>query len=175
MNAPGKDRYQYGGLDLFRIPAALLVVAVHTGPLLTVSAQANYLITDILARLAVPFFLAVSGFFLAPEMRKSWRGLRHFSCKVLLLYGVSILSYLPLMVRNGYFDGCTLRSLAADLVFNGPSTTCGISPPPCWGLLSWLSCSGGWENGVPWLSACCSIWLACWATAITASPPPCRP
>lgn len=120
MNAPGKGRYQYGGLDLFRIPAALLVVAVHTGPLLTVNAQANYLITDILARLAVPFFLAVSGFFLAPEMRKSWRGLRHFSCKVLLLYGVSILSYLPLMVRNGYFDGCTLRSLAADLVFNGP-------------------------------------------------------
>ena len=120
MSAPGRDGAQYGGLDLFRIPAALLVVAVHTGPLLTVSAQANYLITDILARLAVPFFLAVSGFFLAPGMRKGWRGLRHFCCKVLLLYGISILIYLPLMVRNGYFEGCTLRSLAADLVFNGP-------------------------------------------------------
>ena len=74
MSAPGKAPAQYGGLDLFRIPAALLVVAVHTGPLLTVSSQANYLITDILARLAVPFFLAVSGFFLASGMKKGWQG-----------------------------------------------------------------------------------------------------
>ena len=120
MSAPGKASAQYGGLDLFRIPAALLVVAVHTGPLLTVSSQANYLITDILARMAVPFFLAVSGFFLAPGMKKGWQGLRHFCRKVLLLYGISVLIYLPLMVRNGYFSGCTLLSLAADLVFNGP-------------------------------------------------------
>ena len=120
MNASGKSPAQYGGLDLFRIPAALLVVAVHTGPLLTVSSQANYLITDILARLAVPFFLAVSGFFLASGVQKGWRGLRRFCCKVLLLYGISILVYLPLMARNGYFRGCTPLSLAADLVFNGP-------------------------------------------------------
>ena len=120
MSAPGKAPAQYGGLDLFRIPAALLVVAVHTGPLLTISTQDNYLITDILARLAVPFFLAVSGYFLAPGMRKGWQSLRHFCCKVLLLYGISILVYLPLMVRNGYFSGCTPLSLAADLVFNGP-------------------------------------------------------
>ena len=120
MSAPGKIPAQYGGLDLFRIPAALLVVAVHTGPLLTVSSQANYLITNILARLAVPFFLAVSGFFLAPGMRKGWQGLRHFCYKVLSLYGISILVCLPLMIRNGYFSGCTPLSLAADLVFNGP-------------------------------------------------------
>lgn len=120
MSAPGKAPAQYGGLDLFRIPAALLVVAVHTGPLLTVSSQANYLITDILARLAVPFFLAVSGFFLAPGMKKGRQGLQRFYRKVLLLYGISILVYLPLMVRNGYFSGCTPLSLAADLVFNGP-------------------------------------------------------
>ena len=120
MSAPGKAPAQYGGLDLFRIPAALLVVAVHTGPLLTISSQANYLITDILARLAVPFFLAVSGFFLAPGMKKGWQGLRRFCCKVLLLYIISILFYLPLMIRNGYFSGCTPLSLAADLIFNGP-------------------------------------------------------
>lgn len=120
MSAPQEKTAQYGGLDLFRILAALLVVAVHTGPLLTVSAQANYLITDILARLAVPFFLAVSGFFLAPGIEKGWHSLRHFFYKVLLLYGISILLYLPLMVRNGYFSGCTPLSLAADLIFNGP-------------------------------------------------------
>lgn len=120
MSTSGKAPARYGGLDLFRIPAALLVVAVHTGPLLTVSSQANYLITDILARLAVPFFLAVSGFFLAPGMKKGWQGLWRFCCKVLLLYGISILVYLPLMVRNGYLSGCTPLSLAADLVFNGP-------------------------------------------------------
>ena len=56
----GGRRTRYGGLDLFRVAAALLVVANHTGPLLSFNGTANYLITDILARLAVPFFFAVS-------------------------------------------------------------------------------------------------------------------
>ena len=45
-----------GGFDRFRVPAALLVIAIHTGPLLSLNGEANYLLTDILARIAVPFF-----------------------------------------------------------------------------------------------------------------------
>lgn len=59
-----------GGLDDFRVPAALLVIAIHTGPLLSISPAANYLLTDILARLAVPFFFAVSGWFLLPRVQQ---------------------------------------------------------------------------------------------------------
>ena len=59
-----------GGFDRFRLPAALLVVAIHTGPLLSVSPLANDLLTDIWGRIAVPFFFAVSGWFLVPRLRR---------------------------------------------------------------------------------------------------------
>ena len=48
-----------GGLDWFRLPAALLVVANHTSPLLAFSPEADHVLTQILARVAVPFFLTV--------------------------------------------------------------------------------------------------------------------
>ena len=43
-----------GGFDRFRLPAALLVVAIHTGPLLSVSPFANDLLTDIWGELPSP-------------------------------------------------------------------------------------------------------------------------
>lgn len=45
-----------GGLDRFRLAAALLVVAIHTSPLTCLSPKADFLLTRVLARVAVPFF-----------------------------------------------------------------------------------------------------------------------
>ena len=59
-----------GGLDWFRLPAALLVVANHTSPLLAFSPEADHVLTQILARVAVPFFLTVSGYFLLPKAER---------------------------------------------------------------------------------------------------------
>ena len=76
-----------GGFDRFRVPAALLVIAIHTGPLLSLNGEANYLLTDILARIAVPFFFSVSGWFLVPRLLREGRAaLIPFVKKLLLLY-----------------------------------------------------------------------------------------
>ena len=86
-----------GGFDRFRVPAALLVIAIHTGPLLSLNGEANYLLTDILARIAVPFFFSVSGWFLVPRLLREGRAaLIPFVKKLLLLYGAAVLLYLPL-------------------------------------------------------------------------------
>ena len=61
-----KDK-QYGGLDAFKLIAALLVICIHTSPLTTFSANADFFLTRIVARIAVPFFLMVSGFFVLPQ------------------------------------------------------------------------------------------------------------
>ena len=112
-----------GGLDWFRPVAALLVVAVHTGPLRSVSAGANYLITDILARLAVPFFFAVSGYFLVPKLdAQGTAALLPFLKKTAILYGVSTLLYLPIRFYSGYFQqpglpGLILRDIFLDGTF----------------------------------------------------------
>ncbi len=114
-------KYSTGGFDWFRPIAALLVVAVHTGPLLSFHTGANYLITDILARLAVPFFFAVSGWFLVPRLRQDGAAaLTGFLKKGLLMYGLSTLLYLPVMLYSGYFRQPDLPlELLRDLCFNG--------------------------------------------------------
>ena len=57
------SRHNYGGLDRFRIAAALLVVAIHTSPLASLSEGADFFLTRVLARVAVPFFFMVTGQF----------------------------------------------------------------------------------------------------------------
>lgn len=52
----------YDGLDWLKFVAALLVVANHTGPLLSYSAAADFLLSNLLTRIAVPVFFMTTGF-----------------------------------------------------------------------------------------------------------------
>ena len=90
----------YFGIDMFRLLAAFLVVAVHTSPLCSINPAADFVLTRILARLAVPFFFVTSGFFLVKRYAKDTVKLQMFIKKTIKIYGVSILIYLPL---NIYF------------------------------------------------------------------------
>ena len=58
---------QSKALDYFKLFAAFLVIAIHTSPLAGINATADFVLTRIFARIAVPFFLMVSGFFLLPQ------------------------------------------------------------------------------------------------------------
>ena len=60
-----KDK-NYPGLDQFRLAAAFLIVAVHISPLSSFNQTADFILTRIIARVGVPFFLMTSGFFLLP-------------------------------------------------------------------------------------------------------------
>ena len=65
-----RQKKTYGAIDNFRLAAALLIVAIHTGPLDSFSPAADFLVTYCFGRIAVPFFLMVTGFFvLAPYQR----------------------------------------------------------------------------------------------------------
>ena len=107
-----------GGLDWFRLVAALLVAANHTSPLLALSPFADRLLTQVAARVAVPFFLMVSGWALLPRFRREgWAALVPFLKKGLILYGLATLLYLPLQVYKGYRPGMT--GLLRDVLFDG--------------------------------------------------------
>ena len=80
-------------LDRARLAAALLVVAIHTGPLASYSAEGDFWLCRVLARLAVPFFFMLTGHFLA---RRAWRGTGALWRRTALLYGAAVLLYLPL-------------------------------------------------------------------------------
>ena len=52
-------RRGYPAVDRFRVAAALLVVCIHTAPLASFSAAADFALKT-LARLAVPFFFTAT-------------------------------------------------------------------------------------------------------------------
>lgn len=58
-----KTQKNYGWHDRFRLAAAFLVIAIHTSPLASTSADADFFLTRVLARIAVPFFFMVTGHF----------------------------------------------------------------------------------------------------------------
>lgn len=53
----------YSGIDYFRFVASLLIIAIHTSPFVSFSETGDFILTRVVARVAVPFFLMTSGFF----------------------------------------------------------------------------------------------------------------
>lgn len=59
---------QYAAIDITRVIAAILVIAIHTDPLFHYSQDGNYFLVSVLARIAVPFFFVTSGFFFVSKI-----------------------------------------------------------------------------------------------------------
>lgn len=111
------------GLDYFRVPAALLVIAIHTSPLATWSVGADFFLTRVLARIAVPFFFMVTGHFILQgflyHSEKSFFMLLRYIRKVSILYGISIILYLPIGIYAGHYKNLTITGLIRMLFFDG--------------------------------------------------------
>lgn len=110
----------YTGIDYFRFIAALLIVAIHTSPLASFSETGDFILTRIVARIAVPFFLMTSGFFLVSRYSYSAEKLRAFVKKTAVIYGIAMLIYVPINIYNGYFGiDNLLPNIIKDIVFDG--------------------------------------------------------
>ena len=120
------DNQQYGGLDWGRMIAALLVVAIHTSPLTTYSAEADWFFTRVLARTAVPLFLLISGFFLLPDYlfadkpkKQAQKRMQKFFLKNSKFYLAAVLLYLPLGFYAGLYQHCSLTDWLRLLLVDG--------------------------------------------------------
>ncbi|MFQ9411873.1 MAG: acyltransferase family protein [Evtepia gabavorous] len=141
-------------------------------PLTTYSPDGDFLLTRSLARVAVPFFFMVTGQFVLGEVLQ---GRRPFSAlwrqvkKILLLYLVAVVLYLPVGLYAGHYQG--LSPLSAPSVCcssTAPFTISGIFPPApqgCFWCICWGGCCGA--EGC-WRSRDCSISSVCLGTAIMA-------
>ncbi len=112
-----------GGVDYFRIAAALLIVAVHTSPLSSFSAVADFLLTRVAARVAVPFFLMVTGYFVLPEYvfdrSANYHALLRFIRKTALLYAMATIIYLPINIYAGHYKSLDGLSVLRMIFFDG--------------------------------------------------------
>ncbi len=114
------DSREYAGIDYFRVIAALLVVAIHISPLENINETADFILTRIIGRVAVPFFFMTSGFFIFSDIQNDKAKIKSFINKTISLYIISIIIYIPVNIYAGYFKGNNLLSkILRDILING--------------------------------------------------------
>jgi len=118
-----RTEQNYGWLDRFRVIVALLVITNHTSALASINDGADFFLTRVLARIVVPFFLMVTGHFVAakwmtPSPRNVPRLIKYLR-KTALYYGFCILLYLPIGIYAGHYQDITLGSILRMLIFDG--------------------------------------------------------
>ena len=112
------------GIDRFRQVAALLIVGIHTYPLSSISESLNFLVVNIFSRIAVPFFLMVTGYFLLPQYfskeKSSAKQLVCFIKKTGLYYAIATALYLPISIYAGYYsEGPIAATIFRNILFDG--------------------------------------------------------
>ena len=116
-------RKNFGGLDIFKMIAAFLVVAIHTSPLTSFNTTADFFLTRELARLAVPFFFMVTGHFVLSDrlwgQERDYGFIWRYLGKTGILYGIAILLYLPIGFYAGHYEDLTPFRAVQMLVFDG--------------------------------------------------------
>lgn len=122
--AADRSSRNIGGTDWLKFAAALLVIANHTSPLASVSPQADFWVAALISRVAVPIFFVGSGFFLFRKFGDDASANRsaalRYTNKIALLYGLSILIYLPLNLYKGDFaKGFDFVSALRDIALDG--------------------------------------------------------
>ncbi len=96
---------QTGALDRFRLIASFLIIAIHTSPLLSYSEVADFILTRIIARVGVPFFFMVTGYFLTSHV--NYNDMNYIGAlikKLGVIYAISISLYIPLNIYTGFFS-----------------------------------------------------------------------
>ena len=91
----------YNSIDLVKFIWSLLIIVIHSQPLLEFSDAANYIFNSSVCRLAVPFFFIVSGFFFANGLEKTNNKQKYFlfyEKKLIILYLFWQIINLPLNI-----------------------------------------------------------------------------
>jgi len=92
-------------LDYFKVVLSLLVITIHTQPLFTEESIAGWLISNGIARIAVPCFFIISGYFIIPKL-DDIALLKKYLIHLLVVYIVWSGIYFPV-----YFQEVEPRSL----------------------------------------------------------------
>lgn len=109
----------YPAINSFKLLAALFVIMIHTSPLTSVSPEADYVLTRIIARTAVPFFFMVTGFFVLPKaLADPGRGLRYLR-RIGLIYLASMILYFPVNLYAGQLKGAGFGGILKMILTDG--------------------------------------------------------
>lgn len=108
-------------IDDLRIVAAILVVAIHTAPFVEFNEVFSYIITNIIGRLAVPFFFVLSGYFLFRKFKyltkeEQYQSFIKTELSLLKTYALTFIIYIPVWI---YLHGIDVTLFVKDLLWDG--------------------------------------------------------
>ena len=100
-----KSKQRNPSIDVFRYICAILVIAIHTGPFKEINESLGFIVTDIIPRVAVPFFFIVSGYFYVCKLQNGEKPLWNSIKRLLIVYSLwSIFYYLIQYIQWGYYN-----------------------------------------------------------------------
>lgn len=73
-------------IDIFRYVCAIMVIAIHTNPFTDINEELGYIFTQIIPRIAVPFFFAVAGYFYVQKLEKNQNPFIKYFRRLLITY-----------------------------------------------------------------------------------------
>lgn len=114
-------------IDLAKYIGSLLIIGIHTNLCADLNETVGFVIVDIICRLAVPFFVVSTGYFLVAQsdedQRENITQLRRQGAKLIKLYFIWTILYLifsiPLWIRNDWFSPWAFVDYAIGSVKNG--------------------------------------------------------
>ena len=117
-----KDK-ELGGLDCFRLLAAFLVIAIHTDPFTSYSDSINYVFARVIARVAVPFFIMLTGYFGLPQLidkkENCTNSIIRFVKKNAKLYLGAMLLYFPVNLYSHHLCNIGFLGEVRRIFFDG--------------------------------------------------------
>lgn len=111
-------------IDFFRYISALLVVAIHTNPATEINPYLGYFCSQILPRIAVPFFFCVSGYFYIEKLNKVTE-----KREMVKIFRTTFLSYLKIYVfwsivylvcdyKQYFYEGVSVKGIIVGIILN---------------------------------------------------------
>ena len=99
-----KKQVRNNSVDIFRLVAAILVVAIHTNPLKNVQGI-GFVIHEVLVKIAVPFFFTVAGFFYLRSLEKGLRVFKKYLIKTIVVYSLWSIFYFIIKIIQQVISG----------------------------------------------------------------------
>lgn len=105
--------------DFMKLFMALLIVAIHVYPFSSFSSELDFFFTHVFCRIGVPFFLMTTGYFVLSRAMKDRSVLKKYTVKILKLYGICMLLYLPVNLYAHSFQGMGVLEILQAIFLNG--------------------------------------------------------
>ncbi len=111
-----KVKKLYLNIDIVRFLATILVIANHTSPFLKLNKNFDFFITRVLARITVPLFFMISGYFC---LTKDKNHIKSYTNKILKIYFFCIILYIPVNIYTKKYLPFNLIYIIRDIFING--------------------------------------------------------